>query len=189
MKAIVCHAPKDLRIDEMPDAPLEAKQLRVRVAFGGICGSDLHYFQHGGFGTIRIQHPMVLGHEVSGVVSAVGADVEGFTKGQKIAISPSRPCGLCMYCQKRQHNHCLDMRFYGSAMRMPHVHGAFADEFVIDQAQARTRHRLRPDWCFTDCGFAPRRRSANRGGGFICKRFKNCPRNGRRHHTQSLAGC
>jgi L-idonate 5-dehydrogenase len=136
MKAIVCHAPKDLRIDEMPDEPLGAKQMKVRVAFGGICGSDLHYFQHGGFGTIRIQHPMVLGHEVSGVVSGVGADVQGFKAGQKIAISPSRPCGLCMYCQKGQHNHCLDMRFYGSAMRMPHVHGAFADEIVIDASQA-----------------------------------------------------
>ena len=141
MKAIVCHAPRDLRIDTLPDAELGPTQLRVKVAYGGICGSDLHYFQHGGFGTVRIQHPMVLGHEVSGVVAAVGAQVSGIAAGQRIAISPSRPCGQCRYCQKGQHNQCLDMRFYGSAMRNPHIHGAFCDELIIEASQA---HALSP---------------------------------------------
>lgn len=63
MQAIVCHAPKDLRIEaeEQPPA-LTPGQLRVRVARGGICGSDLHYYQHGGFGAVRLKEPMVLGH-------------------------------------------------------------------------------------------------------------------------------
>ncbi|HSV44315.1 MAG TPA: L-idonate 5-dehydrogenase [Ramlibacter sp.] len=136
MRAVVCHAPLDLRLDRLADEAPGPGELRVRVAFGGICGSDLHYFQHGGFGTVRIKEPMVLGHEVSGVVDALGSGVQGLKVGQRIAISPSRPCGKCRFCQQAQHNHCSDMRFYGSAMRFPHVQGAFCETLVIAAAQA-----------------------------------------------------
>ena len=136
MRALVCHAPLDLRLDDFSPEKLGPQQLQVRVAFGGICGSDLHYFQHGGFGAVRIKEPMVLGHEVSGVVDAVGSEVSGFQPGQRIAISPSRPCGVCRFCQQGLHNHCMDMRFYGSAMRFPHIQGAFRERLVIDAAQA-----------------------------------------------------
>ena len=136
MKAIVCHAPEDLRLDNFETDALGSHQLQVDVAYGGICGSDLHYYQHGGFGTVRIKEPMVLGHEVSGIVRVVGRAVQNFKAGQRIAISPSRPCGQCQYCQKGQHNHCLDMRFFGSAMRFPHVQGAFRQTLVIDASQA-----------------------------------------------------
>ncbi len=139
MEALVIHAPGDLRVEEVPTPALGPNQLRVRVRAGGICGSDLHYFNHGGFGTVRIQEPMVLGHEVAGTVEAVGPGAEGFALGQRIAISPSRPCGLCRYCQQGLQNHCLDMRYYGSAMRTPHVQGAFRQEIVIETYQA---HRL-----------------------------------------------
>ena len=136
MKAIVCHAPEDLRLDNFETDVLGTHQLQVDVAYGGICGSDLHYYQHGGFGTVRIKEPMVLGHEVSGIVRVVGSAVQNFKAGQRIAISPSRPCGQCQYCQKGQHNHCLDMRFFGSSMRFPHVQGAFRQTLVIDASQA-----------------------------------------------------
>jgi len=136
MKAIVCHAPEDLRLDSFETDALGAHQLQVDVAYGGICGSDLHYYHHGGFGTVRIKEPMVLGHEVSGIVRVVGSAVQNYKAGQRIAISPSRPCGQCQYCQKGHHNHCLDMRFFGSAMRFPHVQGAFRQTLVIDASQA-----------------------------------------------------
>ena len=68
MEALVIHAPGDLRIEEVPTPELGPHQLQVRVRRGGICGSDLHYYRHGGFGTVRIQEPMVLGHEVAGVI-------------------------------------------------------------------------------------------------------------------------
>ena len=136
MEALVIHAPGDLRVEEVPTPELGAGQLRVRVRCGGICGSDLHYYQHGGFGTVRIQEPMVLGHEVAGVIKAIGPDVSGFSAGQRIAVSPSRPCGLCRFCQEGLQNHCLDMRYYGSAMRNPHVQGAFRQQIVIETHQA-----------------------------------------------------
>ncbi|MDP9899282.1 L-idonate 5-dehydrogenase [Variovorax ginsengisoli] len=139
MEALVIHAPGDLRTEEIETPALGAGQLQVRVRCGGICGSDLHYYQHGGFGTVRIKEPMVLGHEVAGVIEAVGADVAGFAAGERIAISPSRPCGQCSYCQQGLQNHCLDMRYYGSAMRNPHVQGAFRQQIVVETHQA---HRL-----------------------------------------------
>ena len=137
MHAIVCHASKDLRVSPQ-DEPhtLGPKQLRVRIARGGICGSDLHYYQHGGFGTVRLREPMVLGHEVSAVIDAVGADAGRFKVGQRIAVSPSRPCGACRYCHQGLPNHCLDMRFYGSAMPFPHIQGAFRQRLVIETHQA-----------------------------------------------------
>ena len=138
MEALVIHAPGDLRVEEVPTPELEAGQLLVRVRCGGICGSDLHYYQHGGFGTVRIQEPMVLGHEVAGMIEAVGAGTS-FKAGERVAISPSRPCGRCQYCQQGLQNHCLDMRYYGSAMRTPHVQGAFRQQMVVEQWQA---HRL-----------------------------------------------
>ena len=78
MDALVIHAPGDLRVEDFPIPAVDAGQVRLRVRAGGICGSDLHYYQHGGFGTIRIQQPMVLGHEVAGVIEEVSPDVAGF---------------------------------------------------------------------------------------------------------------
>jgi L-idonate 5-dehydrogenase len=136
MDALVIHAPGDLRVEDVPTPAVGAGQVRVRVRTGGICGSDLHYYQHGGFGTIRIQQPMVLGHEIAGVIEDVDATVSGLAVGTPVAVSPSRPCGLCRFCQLGLQNHCLDMRYYGSAMRMPHVQGAFRQELVIEAGQA-----------------------------------------------------
>lgn len=137
MKTLVCHAAQDLRVEEAESpGALQAHEVLVRVAFGGICGSDLHYQQHGGFGTVRIKEPLALGHEVSGVVHALGSAVQTLKVGQRIAISPSRPCGECKYCQLGQHNHCLNMRFYGSAMPFPHIQGAFSELLVINASQA-----------------------------------------------------
>ena len=138
MEALVIHAPGDLRVERIDTPEVGPGQLRVRVRCGGICGSDLHYYQHGGFGTVRIQAPMVLGHEVAGVIAEAGPDTP-FAAGERVAISPSRPCGLCAYCQQGLQNHCLDMRYYGSAMRNPHVQGAFRQEIVVEHWQA---HRL-----------------------------------------------
>ena len=62
MEALIIHSPGDLRVENYPTPAVNAGEVRVRIRMGGICGSDLHYFQHGGFGAIRIQQPMVLGH-------------------------------------------------------------------------------------------------------------------------------
>ena len=136
MEALVIHSPGDLRVEDITTPPVAAGQVRVRIRTGGICGSDLHYYQHGGFGAIRIQQPMVLGHEVAGVVEEVAPGVTDVAVGDRVAVNPSHPCGACRFCQLGLQNHCLDMRYFGSAMRMPHVQGAFRQEIVVGQAQA-----------------------------------------------------
>ncbi len=136
MRAVVIHAPRDLRVEASPASEPKATQVKVRVRAGGICGSDLHYYQHGGFGTVRIKEPMILGHEVAGEVVAAGAGVTRVRAGDRVAINPSNPCFKCRFCLEGAHQHCLDMRFYGSAMRFPHVQGAFRDEIVIEEHQA-----------------------------------------------------
>ncbi|MEJ8474263.1 L-idonate 5-dehydrogenase [Roseibium algae] len=135
MQAIVIHAAKDLRVEEREAGTPGPGEVLVSLAAGGICGSDLHYYNHGGFGVVRLKEPMVLGHEVSGKISALGEGVSGLALGDLVAVSPSRPCGGCSYCQKGQHNHCENMRFYGSAMPFPHIQGAFQQSLVAQAVQ------------------------------------------------------
>lgn len=128
------HAAHDLRIETI-DVNQPAKgEVLVAIGAGGICGSDLHYYHHGGFGTIRVREPIILGHEVAGVVKALGTGVTNVKIGDKAALNPSLPCGNCQYCDQGLHHHCLDMLFFGSAMRMPHVQGAFR-EFMNVKAE------------------------------------------------------
>ncbi|MDZ7823543.1 MAG: alcohol dehydrogenase catalytic domain-containing protein, partial [Ahrensia sp.] len=136
MRTIVVHGAKDLRIDQSNIDALGAGQVLIKTAIGGICGSDLHYYNHGGIGaSIRLKEPMILGHEVSGHISALGAGVTHLQVGDLVAVSPSRPCLTCQYCQKGLHNHCENMRFYGSAMPFPHIQGAFREALVADASQ------------------------------------------------------
>ncbi|MDR3437383.1 L-idonate 5-dehydrogenase [Telmatospirillum sp.] len=136
MRAVVVHAPRDLRIEQIAAAAPGPGEVCVRLAAGGICGSDLHYYQDGGFGTVRIKEPMILGHEAAGTVSALGEGVATLKVGDKVAINPSKPCGHCRFCIEGHREQCLDMRFFGSAMRFPHMQGIFRDEMVVDAAQA-----------------------------------------------------
>lgn len=135
MKVVVAHAAKDLRVEDREVPAPGPGQVLVKMAAGGICGSDLHYYNHGGMGTIRLKEPMILGHEVAGHIEALGEGVTALQVGSLVAISPSRPCGACKYCAQGQQNHCINMRFYGSAMPFPHIQGAFSEYIVADATQ------------------------------------------------------
>lgn len=131
MLAAVCHGKKDLRVEPVADRPLQSGEVRVGVAYGGICGSDMHYFHRGAVGDFAVREPMALGHEISGVVVEVGEGVAGLEAGQKAALDPSRPCLTCDYCRAGRMNLCTDMFFLGSAGRFPHVQGGFAQHLVL----------------------------------------------------------
>ena len=135
MRAVVIHAARDLRLDPVAVGQPGPGEVRIRMERGGICGSDLHYFQDGRIGTIVLRQPMTLGHEVAGVVERTGPDVTRVKAGDRVAISPSRACGTCRYCQQGLQQHCQTMRFYGSAMPFPHSHGAFQEAIVAGEAQ------------------------------------------------------
>lgn len=137
MKTRICqlHGQRDLRIEQQDVAEPGSTDVLVSMERGGICGSDLHYFQHGGFGPVRVREPIILGHEIAGTVSAVGSGVTSLKVGDIVAINPSQPCYDCAYCNGGHFQHCTSMRFLGSARTMPHVQGGFRDAIIVDQKQ------------------------------------------------------
>jgi L-idonate 5-dehydrogenase len=151
MKAVVIHAARDLRVEDSIAEIVGPGQVEVAIEAGGICGSDLHYYNHGGFGAIRIREPMILGHEVAGTIKALGQGVLNLAVGDRVAVSPSRPCNACEYCLKGQQNHCLNMRFYGSAMPMPHIQGAFRQQLVAESWQC---HKVADGVSINEAAFA-----------------------------------
>lgn len=171
MKAVVIHAAKDLRIEEREAEQPGPGQVEVAIEAGGICGSDLHYYNHGGFGTVRVREPMILGHEVAGTIKALGEGVSGLAVGDRVAVSPSRPCNHCEFCLKGQQNQCLNMRFYGSAMPMPHIQGAFRQRLVAEAYQC---HKVRDGISIHEAAmaepFAVTLHGVNRAGALTDKR-------------------
>lgn len=151
MKAVVIHSAKDLRVEDRDIETAGPGQVDIAIEAGGICGSDLHYYNHGGFGTVRVREPMILGHEVAGRVVALGSGVSHLAVGDRVAVSPSRPCNACDYCLKGQQNHCLNMRFYGSAMPMPHIQGAFRQRLVAEAWQC---HKVSEGISINEAAFA-----------------------------------
>mgnify|MGYP001259581146 CR=1 FL=1 len=125
----------DLRLEESGVAELGATDVELRLGAGGICGSDLHYYQHGRVGAFVMREPLIPGHEASGVVARTGAKVTRVKVGDKVAINPSHACGQCDYCLGGRFNLCRSMRFLGSASVFPHVQGMFSERFVMGERQ------------------------------------------------------
>jgi L-idonate 5-dehydrogenase len=122
---------RDLRVEAADVAEPGEGEVLVKMAAGGICGSDLHYYQDGGFGPVRVREPIIPGHEASGHIAALGSGVSGLALGDLVAINPSQPCGACRFCREGLAIHCLNMQFLGSAMRLPHTQGMFRDWLVV----------------------------------------------------------
>lgn len=133
--ACTIHAPLDLRLQQETPPALGAHQVLLRLGAGGICGSDLHYYQHGRVGAFALREPLVPGHEASGVVEQVGAQVTRVKPGERVAINPSHPCGHCDYCRAGRGNLCRTMFFLGSASVFPHAQGMFREHFVMGEQQ------------------------------------------------------
>ena len=133
--ACTLHGAHDLRLTPQAPRALGPHDVRLRLGAGGICGSDLHYYQHGRVGAFVIREPLVPGHEASGVVEAVGSEVTRVKPGHRVAIDPSHPCGQCDYCRGGRMNLCRKMYFLGSASIFPHAQGLFASAFVMPDRQ------------------------------------------------------
>ena len=96
----------------------------------GLCGSDLHYFNHYRNGDILVREPMTLGHESAGVVTAVGSGVTSLKEGDKVALEVGLPCGDCALCQEGRYNICKEMKFRSSAKAYPHAQGTLQDRII-----------------------------------------------------------
>lgn len=117
----------DLRLGayKLPES-LGPAQVRVRIKAVGICGSDVHYVKHMKLGAFEVKKPMVIGHESSGVIEEVGAEVQHLAVGDRVALEPGVPCWKCSYCKQGLYNLCPDMEFFAT----PPVHGSLADQVV-----------------------------------------------------------
>lgn len=136
MRAVVAHGPGDLRLEERPDPAAGPGEVAIRVRYGGICGSDLHYWRHGAVGDFRLREPLVLGHEVAGVVQSVGDGVE-VPVGTSVVVHPATPCQACGFCADGRANLCPETGYLGSAARFPHVQGGFSDTLVMPATHVR----------------------------------------------------
>ena len=133
--ACVIHAALDLRVQDETPPELGPNDVLLRLGAGGICGSDLHYFKEGRVGAFVVREPLVPGHEASGVVVDIGAQVSRVKPGDRVAINPSHPCGRCDYCRAGRGNLCRHMFFLGSASVFQHAQGMFRERFVMGERQ------------------------------------------------------
>lgn len=135
MLAAVLHGVKDLRIEERPVPELAPGKALLRLHRAGICGTDVHYFEEGRFGSFAMTAPFILGHEVAGEVVAVGEGVQQPLVGQRVAVNPARQCGQCDYCRAGRGNLCRQVRMLGSASTRPPTNGAFSEYLLIGAEQ------------------------------------------------------
>jgi L-idonate 5-dehydrogenase len=127
VRAFYLHGPRDLRDEQVAVPALTADEVLVRPKAAGICGTDMHYYEHGRNGNFEVQMPVVLGHEFAGEIAEAGDHTDRLPIATRVAVDPSHPCGACRYCVAGTYNLCCDMRYFGSAARMPHVDGCFRE--------------------------------------------------------------
>jgi len=151
MKACVIHGAGDLRLEDRSVPQLGDRDVMVRVRAGGICGSDLHYYAHGGIGDFIIREPLTPGHEFSGEVAEIGAAVTAVQPGDRVAVHPGRSCGRCRPCREGRPNLCQAVFFMGSASKFPHMQGAFCEFVAVDQSQC---HKVSAGLDFPIAAFA-----------------------------------
>lgn len=132
MRASVMTGVGTLVIEDRPVPTPGPHEVLVEVAAVGVCGSDVHYYRHGRIGDFVVEEPMILGHELSGRIAAVGEGVDPARVGQRVAVEPQHACRRCKQCKAGRYNLCPEMKFYAT----PPVDGAFCRYVTIDDDMA-----------------------------------------------------
>ncbi len=142
MRAHVYHGNQDLRMESVAEPMAGAGDVKLRVIYNGICGSDLTEYFEGPMTTRTTPHPLtgvknpvILGHELCGEVVSVGEDVEDLAIGDLVAVEPLETCGCCVWCEAGQYNHCPDVALHGYNRSS----GGLAEFSVVRRSMA---HRL-----------------------------------------------
>ena len=129
MRAAVLEGVGAVALHDRPVPAPGPREVQIQVAAVGTCGSDVHYYEHGRIGEYVVESPLILGHEPSGVVTAVGADVTRLRPGQRVSIEPGVPDFTCAQCRAGRYNLCPGMRFFGT----PPFDGAFCEYVLIHE--------------------------------------------------------
>jgi L-iditol 2-dehydrogenase len=132
MRASVMTGVRTLQIEERPVPSPGPHEVLIEVAAVGVCGSDVHYYRNGRIGDFIVEEPMILGHELSGRIAAVGDGVDAGRVGQRVAVEPQHPCRRCRQCTAGRYNMCPEMKFYAT----PPVDGAFCRYVTIGAEMA-----------------------------------------------------
>jgi L-iditol 2-dehydrogenase len=126
-RSAVLHAPRQLSIEDRPVPEPAPGEVLVQVVAVGICGSDVHYYEHGRIGPYVVEAPMVIGHEAAGVVVGVGEGVSSERVGELVALEPGVPCRNCPTCLSGRYNLCPDVVFFAT----PPVDGAICEYVTL----------------------------------------------------------
>lgn len=129
MRAAVLHPPGEIRIEQRERPAPGPREVLVQVTAVGVCGSDVHYYEHGRIGPMVVEAPMVLGHESAGRVVELGEGASRHSVGDRVTLEPGVPCGRCRECRGGRYNLCEDVRFFAT----PPIDGAFADFVAIHE--------------------------------------------------------
>uniref|UniRef100_A0A1B6DZ22 Sorbitol dehydrogenase n=1 Tax=Clastoptera arizonana TaxID=38151 RepID=A0A1B6DZ22_9HEMI len=111
--AAVLHGVNDLRLDQTPIPEPKDGEVLLKISCVGICGSDYHYYTHGGCANTFLTKPTVLGHEGSGTVFKLGKNVNNLNIGDRVAIEPGVACSRCKFCRQGRYNLCIDVKYSG----------------------------------------------------------------------------
>lgn len=129
MKSAVFYGKHDMRVEDSAMSKVGAEDVLIQVKACGICGTDVHIYE-GDKGAAEVTPPTILGHEFSGVVAEIGANVTGVKVGDRVCIDPNCYCGKCDFCRNGIAHYCTDMIGYGTT-----VNGGFAEYCSVNQRQ------------------------------------------------------
>jgi D-xylulose reductase len=128
--SFVLEKPGSVKFEDRPIPKITSPyDVLVNVRWTGICGSDVHYWQHGAIGDFIVKAPMVLGHESSGVVEEVGDKVTTVKVGDQVAMEPGIPCRRCPRCKEGKYNLCVEMAFAAT----PPIDGTLAKYYTLPE--------------------------------------------------------
>ncbi len=114
MRAWLAYGQEKMELKEVPMPEPGPGEVLVKIRAVGICGSDMHFYKEGRIGQFIVNDPIILGHECSGDIAAVGSDVQGHTIGDRVIIEPGIPCFHCHDCKTGRYHFCNDMKFMGT---------------------------------------------------------------------------
>lgn len=123
---------KQMEIREIPVPEPKEKEVLVKLEYVGICGSDVHYYEHGKIGDFIVNGDFILGHECAGTVVAIGKGVKQLQVGDRVALEPGVTCGQCEFCKSGRYNLCPDVEFLAT----PPYHGCFENYIAFPENMA-----------------------------------------------------
>ncbi|MDD5011632.1 MAG: alcohol dehydrogenase catalytic domain-containing protein, partial [Phycisphaerae bacterium] len=115
MKALALTALKKLEFLDVPQPKIiNDTDVLLKIAYVGVCGSDIHYYEEGKVGTQVVIYPYIIGHECSAIVEQVGKAVKNVKVGDKVVVEPAVWCHKCDQCKMGRENTCRNLKFLGT---------------------------------------------------------------------------